>query len=437
MHAQHSAETGSPEWLVILLERLGRKFQLAIYGIFAGPHGRWLLAALSFLSGGALLAGHNQILALFADAHRFLHSAVTYILPIVISVLLLPLTLFARSPFALACARLSISGGSLVALLYYAPASQRPLLIQTLGLSFLVPLVGLAVAVSLPAGRRLWPILAFTVFSSVLLALRMAKTPGDWNFLIYVLCSLPAMPLAWLAEGSALAPDTVRPFSFTFFSYYLSSLNINYFLAVQPEDLTAADQPKRVFLQGLGNILTGLALIMLSGWFSPGRAGYASGYGTYPFIFFSTWGVLRIAVGIGQALGFPLTSPFYFPLLATDPVQHWKRWNTYFYRWYRAFIFFPVIRRTNSALLAMVLIFAANYYLHVAQYLFLPLFLEPVPPPLRNYLHTSFYFFLAHAALIYICLVTARFWPSGRSRRGWLGVGATNMAMVAIHFLRF
>lgn len=436
MRANRSVETFSPEWLIAVLDRLHRSCQQRAAGFWANAAGTWLLAGLSLASAAMLMVLRVRLLRLFAGSDQFLYQMVAYVFPIAIPVLLVPFALFTRSPASQAGGRLTLFVASLAALLWSASGGERIPLLVCLGVSFFVPLAGFALSLRLPAGRRLPPILAFTVCASFLLGYAVTQFRGDWRFLYYVLFSLPLMPLSWLAESHMGNGNSIRPFSLSFYSYYFSSLNINYFLAVQPSDLESNTDPKQIFPRGLWNLWTGVFFISASRLFNQGGILHAGGYGTYLFFFFCTWGVLRIAVGIGQLLGFDLAPPFYYPLLSADPVIHWKRWNTYFYRWYRNLIFFPVVRRTNSVFLAMGLIFAANYYLHTAQYLFVPLFLRSPAGQLNAFLSSIFYFFMCHAALIYICLVTQRYWPSGRSRWGWLGVGVTNLAMVMIHLFR-
>ena len=52
-------------------------------------------------------------------------------------------------------------------------------------------------------------------------------------------------------------------------------------------------------------------------------------------------GFTDMAIGASRLLGFQIYENFWYPLLATNPLQFWKTWNISAYRWLMTHVFYP------------------------------------------------------------------------------------------------
>ncbi len=57
--------------------------------------------------------------------------------------------------------------------------------------------------------------------------------------------------------------------------------------------------------------------------------------------FISYSGFTDMAIGASRLLGFQIYENFWYPLLATNPLQFWKTWNISAYRWLMTHVFYP------------------------------------------------------------------------------------------------
>ncbi|MGZ3656757.1 MAG: hypothetical protein ACXVCS_14470 [Bdellovibrionota bacterium] len=434
MSHAHNVETGSPSWCIQYCETRFHRLQRGILSLLDNKFGDLILVAISFLLGLGLIFFREKFILEFFEVNSFLFQFVSYVLPILSVVLLFPVALLPFSKNTIQKLIIVLFFIALLVLFQFGRGQQQagPLAVA-LFIAYVFPLIGYAFSLLLRKKWRLVMLGISVLLSGICLAYAPAYVAGNWKFLYFVLLGIPLMPLSFfIAENNAdLLP--FQPLSLPFFTFYFSPLTLNYFLAVRSEQILIRIRDRGLFLKALLNIITGMACITVARYLSLSQD--HPWFGTnYLFVFFSTWGVLRVAVGLGQALGFPLDDPFHYPLLAATPLLHWRRWNTYFYHWFRTFIFLPTIRKSGSLVLAMVLIFFANYFFHVFQGIFFALF-APYEPLRSAFLYNRFCFFSAHAAVLYIALKTERCWPSEKTRRAWWGVLATNLAMILVHLI--
>jgi hypothetical protein len=81
------------------------------------------------------------------------------------------------------------------------------------------------------------------------------------------------------------------------------------------------------------------------------------------FIRFS--GFTDMAIGASRLLGFQLYENFQYPLLATNPLQFWKRWHISAYRWLMTHVFYPSWHH-SQILLKIQTTFVASALWHLA-----------------------------------------------------------------------
>jgi hypothetical protein len=138
-----------------------------------------------------------------------------------------------------------------------------------------------------------------------------------------------------------------------------------------------------------------------------------------------------LPVGVERIMGFNFEDAFVVPLLASSPFERWRRWNTYYYRFYSVVIFMPLARKMKMLFLPIMATFAAAIVFHSFT---------------RNlaelaYGHTQalamgvVWFFLAHGLAVYVSIKWRFKIYDGTKLIGWLGVLATWVMMIGIHCL--
>jgi hypothetical protein len=296
-------------------------------------------------------------------------------------------------------------------------------------------------------------------FSSCLL---WPRNWQGWWLVVFLVSSLLTITLAYLSRlPSNSGPDfgwwIVRP------AYFLLpvavlwherkntlALQASYFLNpaqwifTQPfpiSNFCVSDQKtedSRLAAQALFDILLGISVValLLLLWLKMGPniswKGLEGALWAHFFLFFSTWALARLCVGLGRYLGFRFPDIYHFPLLATSPAELWRRWNTYLYRWSVNFIYIPIYRRTSSVALAVFAVFALHGYTHGAIDLAYFL-LSNAPFSLRNVWY-QLQPELVGASLVCLSLWTKKWWPPSDSRVSWWGVLFTQGAILLAYW---
>ena len=166
---------------------------------------------------------------------------------------------------------------------------------------------------------------------------------------------------------------------------------------------------------------------LLNGWFN------------YIFYYFFWLGVTRAGFAIALILGYALEPATQYALLASDPMERWRRWNKYYYDWFLTYIFMPVSRRAKSMALGVFVVFVLNLLIHNTL-LFNLLVFHPdeLTKHGHNLLRDETFFYIAQGVTVYLGFRFARYWPKMETRRGWLGVAVTHFLMAVTHgFLHF
>jgi hypothetical protein len=85
-------------------------------------------------------------------------------------------------------------------------------------------------------------------------------------------------------------------------------------------------------------------------WLAMGTAAGLFGlllYGLLQFLSFyaAHSGLAHIQIGLMRQVGWVVPERYRYPVLATSPMDFWRRWNTYFRLWLEAYVFLPLARR--------------------------------------------------------------------------------------------
>jgi len=316
-----------------------------------------------------------------------------------------------------------------------APGVRAGPILYMLAVQLAVSLLGFALALAVPKPARLAVLLLASVAACALMGFTEVPLHPDWDFGRYLFPALPALSLAYfLAErdaGLLAFPLGSR----SFFAAVLSPTSYSYFFPAGSGRYRARARDPALTLLALENFVVGFALIAASQLFRvPWPTDWTRGLVAYAYNFFGTSGLLRCFVALGQAVGFPLEAPFFFPLLAANPLEYWSRWNTYIYRWFRTFVFLPIVRRTGSLALAMGAICLVNSFLHTNHFLFAAV-AGRGGSVLPHFLWDRIRFFLWQAIVIYLGFRVPGLWPNGAKRAGWWGVLLTNALMALAYGL--
>ncbi len=218
----------------------------------------------------------------------------------------------------------------------------------------------------------------------------------------------------------------------------------NFFSAVpsltSSEFLKLSRQPHRssVLLKGLRDLYLAVLLQVVSMWLGQKMSKVLPWEGfSYHFfhgyiLYFSTYLNAMIAlltvIGCCRILGFDMFDPFHVPLLAANPFERWKRWNTYYYEWLKTLVFFPLFKWKKNLFIAVIVTFLVSYLIHVELVL-----VELIQRPLDYWLHgrvlTGVCHHLLQAILVYFYLKAPGLWPSDSTLKGWWGVLGMHLLM--------
>ncbi|MGE5084811.1 MAG: hypothetical protein ACM3MG_00820 [Bacillota bacterium] len=161
----------------------------------------------------------------------------------------------------------------------------------------------------------------------------------------------------------------------------------------------------------------------------------AYGFFKYIFYYLASCAWIEIPVSLCQWMGgMPLISGFDFPLLAPNPFERWRTWNTYYYRWFGWNIFIPVQKKTKSSFLSVALVFLFTMFIHSGRdniYLFT--FSNKIFA--SKLLITQIVFFSLHGLLVYVALKTPRLWGQANKVSGWWGVFIMTFLMSLVHII--
>ena len=223
--------------------------------------------------------------------------------------------------------------------------------------------------------------------------------------------------------------------------YALSPLTLFYYQPVRLAQFLVGEDLSRTMLSGLCDLILGTAALFASVLFfrrtnfaSPDfLAFFISGLKLSFGYFLWSWGMFRTGVGAGRWLGYDLPDASRFALLATSPLESWRRWSTYLYDWMRSLLFFPVVRRSGSALLAVLLSFLVLFFLHFPESVAKLVFWEVKPNAANLWRVDNFLYFMAQGLLVYFAMLAKNRWPSPAKRSGWWGVLVTQALLGLTH----
>lgn len=229
----------------------------------------------------------------------------------------------------------------------------------------------------------------------------------------------------------------------------LSITNFSY--PVPLEDHRYYAEPEKIFeirLRGLFDLLAAIGMFVvycqveqtLSMPFFQSQtmgAGFLLvGFVYYMDLYAKSYFALRLVAGLGRWIALDLKDPFNFALLASSPMDHWRRWNTFFNGWARDFIFFPMLARRYTASFALVVTFAISFFVHSFT-IFCLLGHAYVLPTIIFIIRSKFVYYLLQTIAVYLAIKIPWLWPSGVTRKGWLGVALTTLVMAVLHWATY
>ncbi len=136
--------------------------------------------------------------------------------------------------------------------------------------------------------------------------------------------------------------------------------------------------------------------------------------------------------------GFSIHDPEDWPLLASSPVDRWRRWTVYHYEWLMAFIFLPLQRQLGGVFVPIVGVFFFSFVSHVDfDLLFWILYLTGkipfLPMEISLVLKSKLLFFSLHGLAVYLYLRLPFLCMKEHKCIAWLGVLAVFILMSLIH----
>jgi hypothetical protein len=180
------------------------------------------------------------------------------------------------------------------------------------------------------------------------------------------------LAVAYLIVPAALLPLWARPFlvfgcerllaacSYCYESRQSTLRDCLFFLTVDPT-VVYPERGRRVkentaFFRGTSRIVVGAVTVGASVAILK-AIGNGSGLSTMQTLLYVTLqflsvycahsGVAAVQIGCMRLVGYRVGERYVFPLLASDPADFWRRWNTYWGSWFRRYVFFPVANRVS------------------------------------------------------------------------------------------
>jgi hypothetical protein len=161
---------------------------------------------------------------------------------------------------------------------------------------------------------------------------------------------------------------------------------------------------------------------------------FSRGLRQYIFYYLAWLGITRCSYAGALILGYRLEPVTRFALLATSPLDRWKRWNLYYYDWFLLYIFLPVSRKTRSLTFGVVAVFALNFIIHNTG-LLTAFMLRPASFGQHGLqlVINEFEFYFLQGFAVFLGFRFPNIWPKSDRRIAWLGNMATTFLMILTH----
>lgn len=160
------------------------------------------------------------------------------------------------------------------------------------------------------------------------------------------------------------------------------------------------------------------------------------GFINYIFYFLVSYANVNIIVSLLWWFGKNIPNPYRLPLLAPNPQDRWRRWNTYFYDWSFRYIYFPVVKKVSSSFLGIVAVFLVMSFFHMSNVTddYSVEFSEiQMSAGVSTIFIRKIVFFMLHALMVYGGIKFKNFFPNEYSKSAWWGVLAMLFLMSAVH----
>lgn len=218
-------------------------------------------------------------------------------------------------------------------------------------------------------------------------------------------------------------------------------LQLIYPVPTRLQQWSLSPERAKVQVRGLLDVLIGMGFLVIHSYMSKvplaknDLDGFSEflGFGLHCYVetYFLSCGSISVPIGLARIWGFSLPDPYSLPLLAASPFDRWRRWNSYFYHFYRWAVFLPLARKFESLFVAVMGTFVITILFHVGG-----------ASPITVHRFEEYYlagniaaFFLAHGLVVYLGLKLNLPVFRGAERKGWGGVALTWALMVLVHIL--
>lgn len=446
-----AAEPGSPDWLADQLNQIwDSKLDVLVRDVANSRAARLAISVAAFLFGVWILSQSKTVDGFFRveDPLSFAHwHARQYLFAFFLCAG--PLFLF---PTSLGRQKLTliVSIAMLIGPLFHPALAGH---IEALPLDFLFglafPIAMYALLIKTPGfvkvlGMTLTVLVSpFLINALSLTGFATSADPGWWVFHSRSII----MPLSLLMAEAHIGMAAFPPLSSRVLVFLISPINLIFAQPISSQFLKDNANEIELAIRGFADLAVAMIFFAAptiwsyftgEGPFVPSANPLLKmlilGYGNYIYYFMVSYAVFRLACGLGRVCGYSLPEPTYFPLLAATPQERWRRWNIYMYDWFFGLFFLPTIRKTSSLAIALFVTFTATLLVHMLTE-FVGLAFENVTGAIIEHLRGQTIFFLYHGLLVYLALRTQRFWPSGRTRKGWLSLAATHLLMATAFFI--
>ena len=244
------------------------------------------------------------------------------------------------------------------------------------------------------------------------------------RFLFLIL--LPLLSSTSDSDKSSFLRQIFFPMNFVFQSPFL------------PMNFTNSEDAWKSKIRGFFDILIGTVFLFAFYFtskisFAPHDFANYVRFGVFSYLetYILSCGSTSLPVGFGRLFGFNLEDVYSLPLLASSPFERWRRWNTYYYRFFSLSIFLPLARRLKSLFVPILATFAVTILFHSFPRNLIEFALGRAEHLPLNVV----WFFMAHGLAVYISLRWKFTIYDGSLKKGWLGVLVTWAMMIGIHML--
>jgi hypothetical protein len=150
----------------------------------------------------------------------------------------------------------------------------------------------------------------------------------------------------------------------------------------------------------------------------------------YIIIYLKSYIGISTSISYLRFIGFKMNNAFRLPLMATNPTQRWRDWNTYYYEWFFKLVYYPAFKFSNSMVFSTLLVFFCTFIIH---YQFNLIHLQNGISIILGTLD-HFMFFMWNACFIIFYHLFPKIFGDEAKLSGWLGFAINFTCMCLMSF---